>query len=88
MLYLLYFLVIGSVAIVCKILYNIFPMFGLGVSAIMVCFFLWLFVFKRRNDRYVGMDPNRSIKEQEEERMRKKLEEANKAPEQNAGEDK
>jgi len=80
MLYFFYFLVVGSALIICKVLYNIFPMFGMFVTALMVCFFLWLAFFKRRNDRYIGMDPNRSIKEQETERMQKHLEEANKAP--------
>lgn len=80
MLYFLYFLVIGSALILCKVIYNIFPMFGMVVTALMVGFFVWLAFFKRRNNRYIGMDPDRSIKEQEEERMKKRLEQANKAP--------
>lgn len=80
MLYLFYFLGIATSLMLCKVLYNILPMFGLCVTGLMIILFLWLALFKRRNDRYIGMDPNRSIKEQEEERMRKRLEEANKDP--------
>lgn len=80
MLYFFYFLVIGTILIVCKVLYNIMPIIGMSVFGILICFFIWVFCFRKNDDRYVGMDPNRSVKEQEEERMKKHLEEANKAP--------
>lgn len=85
MLYFLYFLVVGTVLIVCKILYNIMPMLGMCVTAIAVCYLGWVFFFRKAETRYSGMDPNRSIKDQEEERMKKYLEEANKAPEEREG---
>lgn len=81
MVYFVYFLVIGTALIVCKILYNIMPMVGISVTAILACYLIWVFFFRKGDDRYVGMDPNKSIKEQEAERLRKHLEEANKVPE-------